>query len=147
MNAHRSSAHAPAGLAQALLAASPGPPIGDFRDFALADVEYARAVPAAVRGRPACNPAGAIHGGLAATLLESARGIAAARQPVQDRRFTAHGLEATYHKAMTGRAGEVQAEGEAITLAGRVAFVEAHLKDAGATPNSPTTSTLLAMPT
>ncbi len=63
-----------------------------------------------------------------------------------DRRFTAHGLEATCHKAKTGKTGEVQAEGAAITLAGRVAFVEAHLKDAGGTPNSPTISTLLAMP-
>ena len=147
MSADRTSADAPDGLTRvrALLAAGGRPPIGETLDFALVEVEYGRAVFEGVPGRHAYNPMGTIHGGYAATLLDSACGIAVASRLTHDQSFTTLELKVAYHKAMTEKTGKVRADGVVISMGRRVAFVEAHLTDAAGTLLASATSTLLVM--
>lgn len=147
MSATSTSTDAPDGLArvQALLAAGGRPPIGETLDFALVEVEYGRAVFEGVPGRHVYNPMGAVHGGYAATLLDSACGIAVASRLTHDQSFTTLELKVAYHKAMTEKTGKVRAEGVVISMGRRVAFVEARLTDADETLLASATSTLLVM--
>lgn len=130
---------------QALLAAGGRPPIGHTLDFALVEVDYGRAVFEGVPGRHAYNPMGTVHGGYAATLLDSACGIATASRLAHDQSFTTLELKVAYHKAMTARTGTVRAEGAVVSMGRRVAFVEAHLTDAQGALLASATSTLLLM--
>lgn len=148
MSAASAPTDAPDGLArvQALLAAGGRPPIGETLEFALVEVEFGRAVFEGVPGRHVYNPMGAVHGGYAATLLDSACGIAVASRLTRDQSFTTLELKVAYHKAMSEKTGKVRAEGVVISLGRRVAFVEARLTDADNTLLASATSTLLVMP-
>lgn len=147
MSARSASTDAIDGLTRvrALLAAGGRPPIGETLDFALVEVEYGRAVFEGLPGRHAYNPMGAVHGGYAATLLDSACGIAVASRLTHDQSFTTLELKVAYHKAMTEKTGKVRAEGVVISMGRRVAFVEARLTDAEGTLLASATSTLLVM--
>jgi uncharacterized protein (TIGR00369 family) len=147
VNSNSVSTDAPDGLARvrALLAAGGRPPIGETLDFALVEVDLGRAVFEGVPGRHAYNPMGTVHGGYAATLLDSACGIATASRLAHDQSFTTLELKVAYHKAMTERTGKVRAEGIVISMGRRVAFVEARLTDAEGTLLASATSTLLVM--
>lgn len=132
---------------RALLAAGGRPPIGETLDFALVEVELGRAVFEGVPGRHAYNPMGTVHGGYAATLLDSACGIATASRLSKGQGFTTLELKVAYHKSMTERTGKVRAEGVVVTMGRRVAFVEAKLTDADGKLLASATSTLLVFPT
>ena len=54
----------------------PRPPISAFLDFELLEVEHGRAVFACQPQEIHCNPMGTVHGGLSATLIDSAAGCA-----------------------------------------------------------------------
>jgi uncharacterized protein (TIGR00369 family) len=66
------------GLAQlqSLLDAGIQPPIGRTLGFSLVEIEKGRAVFAGEPGHQVYNPLGVVHGGYAATLLDSACGCA-----------------------------------------------------------------------
>lgn len=135
----------PDGLARVrdLLAAGGRPPIGEALEFSLVEVELGRAVFEGVPGRRAYNPMGTVHGGYAATLLDSACGIATASRLAHDQDFTTLELKVAYHKAMTDRTGKVRAEGNVVSMGRRVAFAEAKLTDVEGTLLASATSTLL----
>ena len=72
-----------------------------------------------------------MHGGYAATLLDSACGCAVhsrAQRPTQA--YTTLELKVAYHKAITAKTGPVRAEGRVVSLGRRAAFAEATLTDA-----------------
>ena len=133
------------GLARvkAMLAAGGRPPIGDTLDFALVEVEFGRAVFEGVPGRHVYNPMGTVHGGYAATLLDSACGIATASRLDTGESFTTLELKVAYHKAMTAQTGPVRAEGVIVSMGRRVAYAEAKLVDADGRLLASATSTLL----
>lgn len=135
----------PDGLARvrALLAGGGRPPIGETLEFSLVEVDLGRAVFEGVPGRHVYNPLGTVHGGYAATLLDSACGIATASRLAHDQGFTTLELKVAYHKAMTDQTGKVRAEGIVVSMGRRVAFVEAKLTDANGTLLASATSTLL----
>lgn len=54
----------------------PGPPVGATVDFTLDEVEHGRAVFSLLPGEEHYNPIGSVHGGIFATLLDSAAGCA-----------------------------------------------------------------------
>lgn len=128
---------------RALLAAGGRPPIGDRLEFALVEVELGRAVFEGVPGRFAYNPMGIVHGGYAATLLDSACGIATASQLDPGETFTTLELKVAYHRAMDERTGTVRAEGKVVTMGRRVAYCEARLTDSQGRLVASATSTLL----
>jgi uncharacterized protein (TIGR00369 family) len=138
---------APAGLdlARRMLAAGGQPPIGETLDFACVEVGDGRAVFEGVPGEHAYNPMGTVHGGYAATLLDSACGIATLTKLSGDQGFTTLELKVAYHRAMTADTGPVRAEGVVVSFGRRVAFVEAKLTDAQDRLIASATSTLLVM--
>ncbi len=144
------STHSPAaadGLArvQALLAGG-GQPIGKTLDFELVEVGLGRAVFEGVPGNHVYNPMGIVHGGYAATLLDSACGIATASRLGAGEAFTTLELKVAYHKAMTERTGKVRAEGVVVSMGRRVAYAEAKLLDPDGRLLASATSTLLVIP-
>lgn len=130
---------------KAMLASGGRPPIGETLDFALVEVEFGRAVFAGVPGPHAYNPMGIVHGGYAATLLDSACGIATANRLDAGETFTTLELKVAYHKPMTAQTGPVRAESIIVSMGRRVAYAEAKLVDAEGRLLASATSTLLRM--
>lgn len=76
------------------------------------------------------NPIGTVHGGYAATLLDSAMGCAVHTMMKPEQSYTTLELKVAYHRAMTDQSGPVRAEGKVISLGRRAAFAEGRLLDA-----------------
>jgi uncharacterized protein (TIGR00369 family) len=133
------------GLAQlrALMASGRRPGILVSLDFSLVEVEPGMAVFAGIPGEHAYNPIGSIHGGYAATLLDSACGCAAHTRLSATQGYTTLELKVSYHKAMTRDTGLVRAVGNVVSIGRRVAFSEATLTDAAGRLYASATSTLL----
>ncbi len=68
-----------------------------------------------------------MHGGYAATLLDSAMGCAVHSRLKAGQGYTTLELKVAYHKAMTDQSGPVRAEGRVISLGRRAAFAEGKL--------------------
>lgn len=128
---------------RAMIAADAQPPIGRTLEFSLIEADEGRAL---FEGTPApnhYNPMGTVHGGYAATLLDSACGIATVTKLGEGQGMTTLELKVSYHRAMTGNTGPVRAEGIVISIGRRVAFVEAKLIDQQGRLLASATSTLL----
>ncbi len=128
---------------QALMKAGRMAGIGRSLEFTLAEIEHGRAVFEGVPGPHAYNPIGTVHGGYAATLLDSACGCAVHAALNAAQGYTTLELKVAYHKAMTDKTGLVRAEGRVISIGRRAAFAEATLKDANGKLYASATSTLL----
>ena len=89
------------------------------------------------------NPIGAVHGGYAATLLDSACGCAAHSRLSATQGYTTLELKVAYHRPITAATGAVRCEGRILSFARRAAFAEATLKDAAGKLLASATSTLL----
>ena len=133
------------GLAQLRALIRSGRKLGIARslEFELVDVEAGRAVFAGTPGEHAYNPIGTVHGGYAATLLDSACGCAVHSQLTATQAYTTLDLNVSYHKPITGETGLLRAEGRVRSLGKRVAFAEAQLTDGGRKLYASATSTLL----
>lgn len=120
-------------------------PIGRTLGFKLIEVGDGFAAFEGVPGLHAYNPIGMVHGGYAATLLDSACGCAVHSKLSPTQAYTTLELKVAYHKAMTDKTGPVRAEGRVISIGRRAAFAEATLKDANGRLLASATSTLLVM--
>lgn len=89
------------------------------------------------------NPSGAVHGGYAATLLDSACGIAVHTRMTAEQGYTTLELKVSYLRALIADSGRVRAEGRVLSLGRRAAFTEATLTDARGRLCATATSTLL----
>ena len=119
------------------------PGIGRLMGFNLVEVEDGRAVFEGTPGEEVYNPIGTVHGGYAATLLDSACGIAVHSKLAPQQGYTTLELKVAYHKAMTSRTGLVRAEGKVVSFGRRAAFAEARLTDAQGRLLASATSSLL----
>lgn len=118
-------------------------PIGLTLDFDLVELERGRVV---FEGRPTksvYNPIGTVHGGYAATLLDSACGCAVHSALEAGQGYTTVELKVAFHRALTDQSGPVRCEGAVLTMGRRVAFTEARLTDAQGRLCASATSTLL----
>jgi len=133
------------GLAQlkALMASGRKPGILTALDFDFVEVESGLAVFAGVPGERAYNPIGTVHGGYAATLLDSACGCAVHSRLSPTQGYTTLELKVAYHKAISKDSGVLRAEGKVLTMGRRAAFAEARLCDAQGRLYASATSTLL----
>lgn len=129
----------------AMIADDRQPSIGRTLDFSLVEVSEGRAVFAGNPDDRTYNPLGTVHGGYAATLLDSACGIAVHSRLADGQSYTTLELKIAYHRAMTDRTGPVRAEGMVLSFGRRVAFAEARLTDAAGTLLASATSTLLVI--
>lgn len=130
---------------QNLLAGGPQPPIGETLQFGLEEVSEGRAVFTAVPGAHLYNPIGSVHGGFAATLLDSACGCAVHSRLSADQAYTTLELKVAYHRGMSAATGKVRAIGTVLTMGRRVAFAEAQLLDSEDRLLASASSTLLVM--
>lgn len=116
-----------------------GPTLG-FRALVL---EEGRVVFGGTPTRQVLNPIGTVHGGYAATLLDSACACAVHSVLPAGKGYTTLELKVAFLRAMTPETGEVQAEGKVVQAGRRAAFAEATLKDAAGRVYATATSTLL----
>lgn len=130
---------------QALIASGKGAPIGDTLKFRMVEIADGHAVFEAEPGSHAYNPIGSVHGGFAATLLDSACGCAVHSKLRADQVYTTLELKTAYHRGMTAETGTVRAIGSVVTIGRRTAYAEARLVDANDRLLASATSTLLIM--
>jgi uncharacterized protein (TIGR00369 family) len=123
--------------------AGAGPGIARTLGFKLTEVEEGRVVFEGTPDERAYNPIGTVHGGYAATLLDSACGCAVHSRLNAAQGYTTLELKVAYHKAMTAQTGPVRAEGKVTTIGRRAAFAEARIVDADGRLYASATSTLL----
>ena len=121
------------------------PGIGVSLDFKLVAVQEGVVAFEGTPGEHAYNPIGSIHGGYAATLLDSACGCAVHSTLSATQTYTTLELKVSYLRAMTKDTGPVRAEGRIVNVGRRVAFAEATLKDAKGKVYATATSTLLVI--
>lgn len=128
---------------RALIASGKRPGIAVSLDFALSEVGEGTAVFTGMPGQHAYNPIGMVHGGYAATLLDSACGCAVHTRLSAQQMYTTLELKVAYHKAITDTTGPLRSEGRVVSFGRRVAFAEAKLIDAAGKLYASATSTLL----
>src|SRR4051794_35656425 len=128
---------------RALLAGGLKAPIGETLGFKLVEVERGQVVFEGAPNRSVYNPLGAVHGGYAATLLDSACGIAVHSTLGPGRGHTTLELKVSYLRGLTDRSGTVRATGRVLSSGRRVAFAEASLHDGEGRLCATATSTLL----
>lgn len=131
------------GQLRALMTSGRKPGILRTLDFEFVEVEAGRAVFVGTPGEHAYNPIGTVHGGYAATLLDSACGCAVHSQLTATQAYTTLDLNVSYHKSITRETGRLRAEGRVRSPGRRVAFAEAQLTDADGKLYASATSTLL----
>ena len=130
---------------RALIASGRRPGIAVSLDFDLVGVDEGIAVFAGTPGLHAYNPIGMVHGGYAATLLDSACGCAVHASLKANQTYTTLELKIAYHKALTSKTGLVRAEGRVVSIGRRVAFAEGKLVDGSGRLYASATSTLLVI--
>lgn len=121
--------------------------IGKTLNFRLATLEEGRVEFEGHPDHSVYNPIGTVHGGYAATLLDSAMGCAVHSTLKPGQSYTTLELKIAYHRAMTDESGPVRAEGKIISVGRRAAFAEGRLLDAqGRLCASGTTTCLVITP-
>ena len=93
----------------------PSPPIGVLMDFGLIEVEHGRAVFSGNPQRKFYNPIGTVHGGYAATLLDSCMGCAVHSPCKAGQAYTTVEFKINLVRPMTENTGMVRAEGNTLT--------------------------------
>lgn len=83
----------------------------------------------AIPGPQHYNPIGSVHGGFAATLLDSAMGCAVQSMLPAGSSYTTLEFKVSLIKAITADTGEVRAEGRALNVGRRVGTAEGRLLD------------------
>ncbi|MET0644975.1 MAG: PaaI family thioesterase [Pyrinomonadaceae bacterium] len=108
----------------------PRPPISALMNFGLAELEEGRVVFTAEPAEYHYNPIGVVHGGLAATLLDSAMGCAVHSVLPAGAGYTTLEIKVNYVRALTAETGEVRCEARVIHVGGRTATAEGKVLDA-----------------
>jgi uncharacterized protein (TIGR00369 family) len=119
------------------------PGIGKTLGFSVLELEEGRVVFGGHPDESVYNPIGTVHGGYAATLLDSAVGCAVHSALKAGQGYPTLELKVAYHRPMTKDTGPVRAEGKAIQVGRRAAFAEGRLTDMEGRLYATATSTLL----
>ncbi len=108
----------------------PSPPIAVLMDMDVAEIEEGRVVFTVEPAEYHYNPIGTVHGGLAATLLDSALGCAIQTMLPAGVGYTTLEIKVNYIRSMTRDTGTVYCEGKVIYAGGRIATAEGRITDA-----------------
>jgi uncharacterized protein (TIGR00369 family) len=124
------------------------PPIAMLMGFAPVEVEEGRAVFAATPGEQHYNPIGLVHGGLAATLLDSVMGCAVQTTLGAGEGYATLELKVNFTRPITRDTGRVLAEGLVLHRGGRVATAEGRVtaEDGGKLLAHATTTCMIMTP-
>ncbi|MFF5758491.1 PaaI family thioesterase [Streptomyces longwoodensis] len=107
----------------------PAPPISATLGFTLEEVEAGRAVFAMEPGEEHYNPIGSVHGGVYATLLDSAAGCAVQSVLPAGTGYTSLDLTLKFLRPITVDTGKVRAVGTVLHQGRRTALAQAELFD------------------
>ena len=107
----------------------PAPPISRVLGFKVTEVELGRVAFAYTPVFDHYNPLGSVHGGIAATLLDSVMGCCIHTTLKAGIGYTTVEIKVNYVRAMTDKTGEVRAEGKVINVGSRIATSEGRLTD------------------
>jgi uncharacterized protein (TIGR00369 family) len=102
----------------------PPPPIAELMGFELVEVGHGRATFEVEPGVKHYNPIGVVHGGLAATLLDSAMGCAVQSTLDTGVGYTTLDLNTTFLRPMTIDTGRVVCEAVVVHTGSRIATAE-----------------------
>ena len=105
----------------------PPPPIAELLGMTLVEVQEGRAVFAVQPAEWMYNPIGSVHGGIAATLLDSCMGCAIHSTLPAGVGYTTSDLQIRYSRGMTVDTGRVIAEGTVVHGGRRLATAEGRL--------------------
>ncbi|HWS47695.1 MAG TPA: PaaI family thioesterase [Acidimicrobiia bacterium] len=123
-------------------AAAP-PPAASLLGMTLDELEPGRTVFSLVADELHENPMGTMHGGIVATLVDTAMGCAVSSRLDADETFTTLELSTNYVRAITQATGRIFAEGRVVHGGTRVATTEARVYDASGALYAHATSTCL----
>lgn len=102
----------------------PAPPIAELLGFEIVDAQEGRAVFALQPAEWMYNPIGMVHGGIAATILDSCMGCAVHTTLAAGVGYTTTDLQVRYIRAMSDVTGRVLAEGRVVHAGKRTATAE-----------------------
>jgi uncharacterized protein (TIGR00369 family) len=123
------------------------PPIASTLGFTVEEVEQGRVVFGFEPAEYHFNPIGSVHGGVFATLLDSAAGCAVHSSLPAGVRYTSLDLSVKFLRPLLADTGRVRCEGLVVHLGGRTALAEARLFDgAGRLAAHATSSCLIIRP-
>jgi uncharacterized protein (TIGR00369 family) len=105
----------------------PPPPIAQLLAFTIAEAEHGHAVFALEPAEWMYNPIGMVHGGIAATILDSCMGCAVHTTLEAGVGYTTTDLQVRYIRAMSGDTGRVLADGRVVHVGRRTATAEGRL--------------------
>ncbi|HUB73299.1 MAG TPA: PaaI family thioesterase [Solirubrobacteraceae bacterium] len=105
----------------------PPPPIAQLLGFEIVEAEAGRALFAMEPAEWMYNPIGMVHGGVAATLLDSCMGCAVHTTLEAGVGYTTTDLQVRYVRAMSQATGRVLAEGRVVHAGKRTATAEGRL--------------------
>lgn len=132
---------------QAMIAGKiPPPPIAITLDFRLAEIGDGRAV---FTGTPAeyhYNPIGVVHGGLIATLLDSALGCSIHTTLPAGAGYTTLELHVNFVRPLTRDTGEIRCEANVLHLGKRLGTAEAKVFDSAGKLYGHGTTTCMIFP-
>jgi uncharacterized protein (TIGR00369 family) len=109
----------------------PVPPIMRLVDGTLEEVGLGHAVFALAPGEEHYNPIGSVHGGVIATLLDSAAGCAVHSTLEAGTGYTSLDLSIKFLRPVTVETGKIRAVGAVLNRGRRTALAEARLYDSG----------------
>lgn len=124
----------------------PRPPVNHAIDFVLDEVEPGRAVFSLTPGEEHYNPIGSVHGGIFATLLDSAAGCAVQSTLPRGMAYTSLDLTVKFLRRITVDTGTVRAIGTVVSGGRRTALAQARLVDASDRLLAHATSSCLLFP-
>jgi len=124
----------------------PAPPIAKVLGFKLTEVELGRVVFTYTPVFEHYNPLGTVHGGIAATLLDSVMGCCIHTTLKAGLGYTTVEIKVNFVRAMTDKTGPVRVEGRTINVGSRIATSEGKLYDGAGKLLAHGTTTCLIFP-
>jgi uncharacterized protein (TIGR00369 family) len=107
----------------------PAPPIAATLDFTVVLVDPGRVIFEFTPAEFHYNPIGSVHGGVHATMCDSACGCAVHSMLPEGAYYTSQDLTVKFLRAITVSTGPLRCEGTVIHLGSRTALAEARLSD------------------
>ena len=124
----------------------PQPPIAELMDFRLAKVDRGSVVFEGSPGPRHYNPIGSVHGGYAATVLDSVMACSVHSTLPAGTGYTTLELKVNFVRAITQETGMIRAEGSVIHQGSRIATSEGRLLDQNGKLCAHGTTTCLVFP-
>ena len=133
-------------MLRAMLAGElPAAPIGGTMGFRLVEVEQGRAVFEGTPSPGLLNPLGAVHGGWALTLIDSACGCAVHSELPAGTGYTTVETKVNFTRPIDPHGGPIRCEGRVLSRGRQIASAEAYLRSAEGKLLAHGTSTLIIL--